>query len=267
MTSTQEVAARDSGARRTWAGLAIAGLSCALVDVAAAYGWMRPHVSIGVLTVVVGVQGLREWQLSRIFRQYLGQIAHEVGNPVSVLQHAVEETQRSGQMTPDHANRIMSASRRLVRVARRLQTALGLPMQPEPVATSAETLAQPARTSRLLIIDDDDDVRAVLQEAAVAHGFEASVAASVADAVAHVEAGHAVDLVLCDLMMPDGGAETWIAWCRQQRPALVDRTIVITGGPTSAAALALADENPNRLLYKPFSMADLRRVAASNPKL
>ena len=117
------------------------------------------------------------------------------------------------------------------------------------------------RTLGLLIIDDDPDLRLVLQEAAEAYRFRAAAVATVADAFREIESGTPVDIVLCDVMMPDGGADTWLRQCRQTHPALAARTIVITGGPSSAEALALADANPDRLLYKPFAMADVRALA------
>lgn len=263
MALAQAIGSRGTGNSRTWGGIALAAASCALVDLATAVGWMRPGVAVVLLTAIVCVQCLREWRVTVVFRQFLGQVAHEVGNPVAVLQHSIEQTLRTGRITSEQADLALSSTRRLVRVARRLQSAMGLPVQPELAASSAATLGHTAKAVRLLIVDDEDDVRAVLQEAAVAHGFEASVASSVAEAMAYVEQGRGVDLILCDLMMPDGGAEAWLDWCKRERPDLVNRTIVITGGPTSAAALALADEDPHRLLFKPFSMADLKRVAAS----
>lgn len=127
-----------------------------------------------------------------------------------------------------------------------------------PVSVSG---ASDMRTLGLLIIDDDPDLRLVLQEAAEAYRFRAVAAATVADAFHLIESGAEVDVVLCDLMMPDGGADTWLRQCRKAHPDLAARTIVITGGPTSAEAVALADANPDRLLYKPFAMAEVRAIA------
>ena len=142
--------------------------------------------------------------------------------------------------------------------------ALDLPLT---AATGGASLSAPAstlsdmRTLGLLIIDDDPDLRLVLQEAAEAYRFRATAVATVADAFREIESGTPVDIVLCDVMMPDGGADTWLRQCRKTHPALAARTIVITGGPSSAEALALADANPDRLLYKPFAMAEVRAMA------
>ena len=86
-----------------------------------------------------------------------------------------------------------------------------------------------------------------------------------AEAVAAVASGLAADIVLCDLMMPDGGAETWLRESALRFPHLAARTIIVTGGPGSAEALAFADAHSVRVLYKPFAMADVRAMASRMP--
>ena len=49
--------------------------------------------------------------------------------------------------------------------------------------------------------------------------------------------GRRYDVVLCDLMMPSGGAESWFTRCDAQ---LADRTILLTGGATTEAASELS---------------------------
>ncbi|MEI6245747.1 MAG: ATP-binding protein [Acidobacteriota bacterium] len=118
-----------------------------------------------------------------------------------------------------------------------------------------------ARPLSLLIIDDDPELRMVLKDAAETHGLRAVVAETVAEGLEWLDAGATVDVVLCDLMMPDGGADVWLKHCRRKFPTLADRTIIITGGATSPAALELAEANAGRLLYKPFAMAEVRTMA------
>jgi len=113
----------------------------------------------------------------------------------------------------------------------------------------------------LLIIDDDPDLRLILKDAAETHGLSAVVAGTVEEAMQWLESGAVVDVVLCDLMMPDGGAELWLSRCREKYPLLAERTIIITGGATSPAAQAIVDAHTDRLLYKPFAMADIRTMA------
>lgn len=114
---------------------------------------------------------------------------------------------------------------------------------------------------RLLIIDDDEDVLQVFGDAARAHGFAVTLASSIDAACAQLTAGPGVDVVMCDYSMPDGGADTWMRACLRDFPALADRTIVVTGWAPPAGGLLIAGIRAEHCLYKPFSMADVRRLA------
>ena len=85
-------------------------------------------------------------------------------------------------------------------------------------------------------------------------------ASNIDEAIERVKRAPAIDVVMCDLMMPDGGAETWLARCGDVAPALAGRTIFITGGPTNPAATALVEAHRDRVLFKPFDLGDLRRL-------
>jgi CheY-like chemotaxis protein len=246
---------------QTWGGLALTAVVTAIIDIATAMGWVRPAVAVVLLSAVVVAALVREYLASIAFRRFLGQVAHEVGNPAAIIQHALERWYASGRATSEQADIAFAATRRLVRTARQVQQILQVPAMPEAPAVRVTTIEQGGPRVRLLIIDDEDDLRAVLQESALAHGWETSAAASVDDAFALLDGGLTVDVVVCDLMMPDGGAERWLRDSRTRYPALAARTIVITGGATSAAALSLATAAPDRLLYKPFSMSDLHDLA------
>lgn len=64
----------------------------------------------------------------------------------------------------------------------------------------------PSRTSRLLIVDDDVDVRELLRDVLIASGFEVSVAANGREALQVLkdgaEAGRLPHVVLLDVHMP-----------------------------------------------------------------
>ena len=55
---------------------------------------------------------------------------------------------------------------------------------------------------RLLLIDDDDDLRDTLSEALTEAGFVVSSAANGREALKHLEAGSRPDVILLDLLMP-----------------------------------------------------------------
>jgi signal transduction histidine kinase/CheY-like chemotaxis protein len=222
--------------------------------------WAAPHASVrafaagGRVTISVtdNGPGLPPQVVSRLFEPFIS--ARPVGQGAGLglaVAHGLMLSQNGGL-------RLVTTS------SLGTELAIDIPPVPPGFVPAAAAVAKPftdARKLAMLIIDDDADVRVVLKEAAEAQHFEAAVAATVADALAIVAGGADFDVVLSDLMMPDGGAETWLRVCRAEYPALAARTIIITGGPSSPEGLAVADANEERLLYKPFAMADVRAMA------
>jgi nitrogen-specific signal transduction histidine kinase/CheY-like chemotaxis protein len=129
---------------------------------------------------------------------------------------------------------------------------LTAPVAPAPVSIERSSLT-------LLIVDDDDDMREMLHDA-TQDFFEVETAATIDEAFKRIHQLAKVDVVLCDLMMPDGGADEWLEQCATAHPLLVDRTIIITGGPTTPEAAALTDARRDRVLYEPFALADMREM-------
>ncbi|NVB80288.1 MAG: response regulator [Kofleriaceae bacterium] len=127
------------------------------------------------------------------------------------------------------------------------------PRPPTPVPAPSEV----KRDLRVLVIDDNEDLREVLV-LQLDRFFHVDEAPTVDHALAMAAARAPYDVVLCDLMMPAGGAEEWLARCPSIDPRLADRTILVTGGPTNAAALALIQMRHEKVLYKPVDMEDLR---------
>ena len=86
--------------------------------------------------------------------------------------------------------------------------------------------------------------------------FDVTSVGSIEEAMRVIDQGSLPDVVLCDLMMPDGGADEWMARC----PELVSRTVIITGGPATPRDELLVAAHAERVLYKPFSIANLQAI-------
>jgi DNA-binding NtrC family response regulator len=113
--------------------------------------------------------------------------------------------------------------------------------------------------ARILIIDDNADLRAVLKEAIEADGHEVYLASEGAQALS-LQSVRPVDVVLTDLFMPgEDGLET-IAKFRRDYPQV--SIIAMSGASQHASAmLSLAKQlGAVGILEKPF---DLKRLLAA----
>jgi PAS domain S-box-containing protein len=134
-----------------------------------------------------------------------------------------------------------------------------LPATEEP-ATGSSAETPPARPPRVLILDDDGDVREVTAAMVRSAGFEPECFATGEDAVAGWlaarEAGTPFDLVLLDITLPDGmgGVET-LAAMREHDPEVLG---IVCSGYGREGALA----DPSRYgfagrIRKPFGLQEL----------
>ena len=104
---------------------------------------------------------------------------------------------------------------------------------------------------RILIIDDDRDIREALRSALEEGGYETSFAHDGRRALEYLRGGGRVDLILLDLMMP--GLDGWDFRAEQKRDPRLSRIPVIS----LSAAGALVDA-PS--LRKPVQIDQLLRT-------
>ena len=140
-----------------------------------------------------------------------------------------------------------------------------------PVAETAATAADGGQPCvpplpgpcRLLIVDDEPLVREVLAEELENCGYEVVQADRGAKALALLQAGTPIDLLISDLSMPEMDGIAVIRAARQRRPRLP--TILLTGFAGDAAALSvtgIVNGGPFALVRKPITTGELTdRVA------
>ncbi|MBI2496785.1 MAG: PAS domain S-box protein [Opitutae bacterium] len=139
---------------------------------------------------------------------------------------------------------------------------LVFPAQARPAAPE-KTAAASTRTWRgsgsVLVVDDEEPVRATAAQMIAYFGFEVTQAGSGQQALDLVRSGkNPFDLVLLDLTMPGmDGYETFTA-LRQLRPA--QRIVVFSGYSAQDARQRFAGQNLNGFLQKPFSAEALREI-------
>jgi two-component system OmpR family response regulator len=112
---------------------------------------------------------------------------------------------------------------------------------------------------RVLVVEDDEDVRSVAARALARDGHTVTTAGSLVESRAAVAAG--VDLLVLDLSLPDGCGLTL---CRElkAREAML-RILILTARSQIELRVKGLEAGADEYLLKPFSVADLRaRVRA-----
>jgi DNA-binding NtrC family response regulator len=112
--------------------------------------------------------------------------------------------------------------------------------------------------TRLLLVDDDADVREIAREMLEEMGATVSDAENAAAAMLRLRTGGVIDLVLADLTMPQ---TTGIELAREIATILPDLPVVLM---TGYGASAMADQGPNirGTLQKPFRADTLGKLLA-----
>jgi len=89
------------------------------------------------------------------------------------------------------------------------------------------TPTEPGAARRVLLVDDDDAVRAMMSEGLQRKGFEVTTAASVAEALRRI-ATESFDVLITDLHMPDpGDGFTVVSAMRHSQPNAL--TMLVSG--------------------------------------
>jgi two-component system KDP operon response regulator KdpE len=116
---------------------------------------------------------------------------------------------------------------------------------------------------RVLLVEDDRELRATLRDALAVEGYELFTAASLSEGLALLanlgrrprhadDAG--VDLVLLDLGLPDGEGETLLAALRRRHALPL---IVISARESDGQKIRLLDAGADDYLVKPFGIGEL----------
>lgn len=111
---------------------------------------------------------------------------------------------------------------------------------------------------RVLIADDDDSVRLMLQAALERDGFEVVSVMNVIEALTRI-ANEKFDLLLSDLHIPHAGdGFTIVTAMRHTHPNAV--TLVLSGYPALEEGLAAIRLQADEVLCKPIEIASLRKL-------
>jgi two-component system KDP operon response regulator KdpE len=106
---------------------------------------------------------------------------------------------------------------------------------------------------RVLVVEDDKEIRALVQSALALEGFEVQTAVSLSEAQALVQHSPP-ELIVLDLGLPDGEGLQLVQAVRRLSSLPI---VVISARHQEAQKIALLDAGADDYLTKPFSVAEL----------
>jgi DNA-binding response OmpR family regulator len=114
------------------------------------------------------------------------------------------------------------------------------------------TPTEPCAAHRVLLVDDDGAVRAMMNEGLRRKGFEVATAASVTEALKRI-ATESFDVLITDLHMPEpGDGFTVVSAMRHSQPNAL--TMLVSGYPDVQSAMAAILLEADEIVVKPFEI-------------
>ena len=126
---------------------------------------------------------------------------------------------------------------------------------PTPVLPTPVPIVSLRGTETILLVEDEESVRAVARHVLQRHGYAVIETARPEDALALADGTQAVDLLLTDIVMPGVGGRALAAQFTAQRPGT--RVLFMSGYPAAAIGRHQMLERGLAFLQKPFSAAAL----------
>ncbi|MGA2640350.1 MAG: response regulator [Spirochaetia bacterium] len=130
------------------------------------------------------------------------------------------------------------------------------PMTATPQEARRDEAAAPPLTrghGKILVVDDDQQVRDLISRVLGTCGYVAVTAADGNEALSLFGTGDGFDLVILDMMMPGMGGRECLARLRSQQPGV--RVLVTTGYTSDGSAQELLKEGALGIIEKPLDLA------------
>ena len=114
-----------------------------------------------------------------------------------------------------------------------------------------------SKKKRVLVVDDQDQVRDVLKLGLEALGCAVEVACNGEEALSLLGDGR-YDAVVCDLMMPIMGGDELFRVCQRRQPEMARRFVFLSGFLCGTAASNFVKATRQPYLSKPCLLADVQ---------
>jgi signal transduction histidine kinase len=133
-----------------------------------------------------------------------------------------------------------------------------------PDTSSHPVLVAPSSAPlRVLVIDDEPMIHRALKRLLKRHHVVGAL--GVRSALDVLSVRHDFDVILCDLMMPEGTGMDFYEQLRASWPELLDRVVFMTGGAFTEQARDFIEHVPNQKVLKPLDEQALLRLMADLP--
>ncbi|GAB4216302.1 MAG: hypothetical protein OHK0013_42650 [Sandaracinaceae bacterium] len=201
-----------------------------------------------VVEVVDNGSGIAPEHLPRLFDPFVTtkDVGLGTGLGLSVCQGIVHAL--GGAIEVESSLGVGSTFRVLLPAARALSAAEATPSVEAPVRGT------------VLVVDDERLVRRAIVRLLEERGYTVLEAESAAEARTLAETHPDLDVIVCDVVMPEQSGAELRAHLERTRPELARRMVFVTGGAATEAARAFLDGLGGEILRKPF---DVRALVAS----
>src|SRR6266571_3495849 len=132
-----------------------------------------------------------------------------------------------------------------------------------PQSRVAPTPKKSLEGIRILLVDDEELIRRPMGRFLTKRGAEITEAGDGLAALDRLKDGFEPHVILADLRMPRMDGAEFYERLQQERPALAERVLFLSGDITHLASRGLAEVPRDRVFVKPVELAELeRRIAA-----
>jgi nitrogen-specific signal transduction histidine kinase len=146
-----------------------------------------------------------------------------------------------------------------------LPVALQAEIQSQTLIEKRKEQGEPVAKQRILVIDDEPSIVAVLKAMLSRDGHEVEAVNDGAEAKRLLQERD-YDVVLCDLKMPKVDGAQLFRWLKETKPSLASRFIVMTGDFLSLTTQKAIQELGVPVLQKPFRMDELKALMERLPQ-